>query len=63
MCCAQLIVGLPNYKYEETVRYFFLAVGLVSRDVLPYVPTTGESKACKRMTNARKKRQDKTVPP
>jgi hypothetical protein len=51
--CSKLLFRLQNYRYEETLRYFLLAVGLVSRDVLPYVSTTSESKAWKRMTHAR----------
>ena len=35
--CSELLVRLRNYKYEETIRYFLLAVCLVSREVLPYV--------------------------
>ena len=63
--CAVLnsLLGYQITNMKKQFDIFFLAVGLVSRDVLPYVPTTGESKECKRMTNARKKRQDKTVPP
>jgi hypothetical protein len=27
--CSKQLVRLRNYKYEETLRYFLLAVGLV----------------------------------
>jgi hypothetical protein len=47
---SKLLVRLRIYKYEETLRYFLLAVVLVSREVLPYVSTTSECKAWKRMT-------------
>jgi len=50
--CSKLLVRLRNYKYEETLRYFLLAVDLVSREVLPFVSTTSECKAWKRSTYA-----------
>jgi hypothetical protein len=51
--CSKLIVRLRNYKYEETLLYFLLAVGLISQNALPYVPTTSKCKASKRMTDER----------